>query len=138
MRSGRKPPTRCSDYLVERLGNYVLDNGAGSEVEKVDRIERAGDGVPCLIRRAAIEHAWGAGHDPTGYRIENLRERAWDSSKSEGQQIRAYEFALSRLRERPDIAPVLIHKPGPLIEDLDKLDRLTRVYRKAWRRSERC
>ena len=34
MRSGRKPPTRCSDYLVERLGNYVLDNGAGSEVEK--------------------------------------------------------------------------------------------------------
>ncbi len=84
--------------------------------------------VPCLIRRAAIEHAWGAGNDPTGYRIENLRERAWDSCKSEGQQIRAYEYALSRFRERPEIAPVLIHKPGPLIEDFDKLDRLTRVY----------
>jgi hypothetical protein len=85
--------------------------------------------VPCLIRRAAIEHAWGAGNDPTGYRVETLRERAWDSCKAEGQQIRAYEYALSRLRQRPEIASVLIHKPGPLIEDLDKLERLTCVYR---------
>ena len=85
--------------------------------------------VPCLIRRAAIESAWGAGQDTTGYRIEDLGARSLDAAQSEGQQIRGFQYALARLQARPDIASTLVRKPGPLREDLDRVEELARVYR---------
>ena len=85
--------------------------------------------VPCLIRRAAIASAWGAGGDPTRYRCEDLAAQELDSARAAGQQVRAFQYAIDRLRTRPDLASILIHKPGPLREDIANLEDLARVYR---------
>ncbi|MGU3476558.1 Qat anti-phage system QueC-like protein QatC [Methylobacterium sp. D48H] len=93
-----------------------------------DLRRHCGTCVPCLIRRAAVEGAWGRGNDPTGYRCEDLTARALSTSKSEGRQVRGFQYAVGRLAADPDIARVLIHKPGPLREDAGNLGRLAGVY----------
>ena len=98
-----------------------------------DRHSHCGTCVPCLIRRAAILSAYGPGQDPTGYRCEDLAARPLDAAKAEGQQVRGYQFALARLRERPDLAAIYIHKPGPLREDAENLTKFARVYTQGMR-----
>ncbi|NTV02988.1 MAG: hypothetical protein HGB04_09460 [Chlorobiaceae bacterium] len=73
--------------------------------------------LPCLIRRAALLIGFGAGGDPTVYTIDNLTARALDTRQSEGVQIRSFQLAIERLRVRPALAPILIHKPGPLFDE---------------------
>jgi hypothetical protein len=70
--------------------------------------------VPCLIRRAAIETAFGK--DPTTYTIPDLTARALDSRSAEGEHIRSFQMMAERLRARPDLATILIRKPGPLAD----------------------
>lgn len=86
--------------------------------------------VPCLIRRGSIEAAWGRGHDRTGYACEDLTAEPLPSWRADGVQVRAFQYAASRLQARPDVSRFLIHKPGPLVEDQDKLDDLAAVYRR--------
>jgi hypothetical protein len=93
-----------------------------------DHYSHCGICVPCLIRRAAILSAYRPDEDPTGYRCEDLSARPLDAAKAEGQQVRGYQYALARLQERPDLAAIFIHKPGPLLEDAENLTELTRVY----------
>lgn len=93
-----------------------------------DGRRHCGTCVPCIIRRAAIESAWGTGHDPTGYRCENLSARPLDARRAEGQQIRGFQYAVRRLADDPGLARILVYKPGPLAEDLADLDGLAGVY----------
>ncbi|KXV16646.1 hypothetical protein AD933_05930 [Acetobacter malorum] len=80
--------------------------------------------VPCLIRRASMPDG-----DPTGYFLEDLRQRPLNSTEAEGVQIRSFQLAIARLRDRPDLAKILIHKPGPLYDhDLDDQGRMAGVY----------
>lgn len=51
--------------------------------------------VPCLIKRASLFTAFGT--DDTIYSIQDLRSRVLDSSRPEGEHIRAFQFALERL-----------------------------------------
>lgn len=97
------------------LGRYYHDNRA-----------HCGTCVPCLIRHAAVCSAWR--QDPTGYRCDDLTARPLDARKAEGQQIRGFQYALARLDAQPDIASVLVYKPGPLREDLDRVDQFASVY----------
>lgn len=73
--------------------------------------------MPCLIRRAALLKGFGAGGDSTVYTIDDLTARALDTRQSEGVQIRSFQLAIERLRVRPSLAPILIHKPGPLFDE---------------------
>jgi hypothetical protein len=84
-------------------------------------IENCGYCLPCLIRRAALERAYGRDSDPTHYYLSNLAESILNPRKAEGQQIRSFQFALERLRENPNLAQLLIYKPGPL-SDLSRDD----------------
>jgi hypothetical protein len=87
--------------------------------------------LPCLIRRAALDAGFGRGNDPTVYTIANLAGRPLDTRQSEGQQVRSFQLAIGRLRARPDLAPILIHKPGPLVdEDPARQAALAEVYRR--------
>lgn len=86
--------------------------------------------LPCLIRRAALDAAWGRGHDSTPYTVADLRAHPFDTNDAVGQQVRSFQFAIERLRARPDLAKVLIHKPGPLSEEVGHLDQLAGVYRR--------
>jgi len=79
-------------------------------------IEHCGFCLPCLIRRAAIRSGLGA-PDPTTYTLSNLAAKILDTNKAEGQQVRSFQFAIERLRQKPQLASLLIHKPGPLSDE---------------------
>jgi hypothetical protein len=68
--------------------------------------------VPCLIRRAAIETAFGA--DPTIYTIPDLTARELDSRSAEGEHVRSFQMMVRRLQAKPALARILVHKTGPL------------------------
>jgi len=79
-------------------------------------IQHCGYCLPCLIRRAALVTGLRPDSDPTVYTIGNLIDRVLDTRQSEGVQIRSFQLAIERLRARPELAPILIHKPGPLFD----------------------
>lgn len=87
--------------------------------------------LPCLIRRAALEAGFGRGADPTTYTLSDLTARPLDTRQSEGQQVRSFQLAIERLRARPDLATILIHKPGPLSDEpAARQTALAGVYRR--------
>lgn len=82
--------------------------------------------LPCLIRRAALR-----GSDPTVYsKVPDLNEITLNTREAEGQQARSLQIAIARLSKRPELAKVLIHKPGPLYDDPTRHDDLADVYRR--------
>jgi hypothetical protein len=91
--------------------------------------EHCGYCLPCLIRRAALRQGLGSA-DNTQYTAD-LTAAIFDTLQAEGQQIRSFQFAIERLRKRPQIAALLIHKPGPLSDESParQLD-LADVYRR--------
>jgi hypothetical protein len=91
-----------------------------------DEVDHCGTCVPCIIRRAAFASSPIA--DPTAYRVKNLSKQTSDATTAEAQQVRAFQYALSRLDQNPHVAALWIHKPGPLLEDVDKLQALVGVY----------
>ena len=93
-------------------------------------IKHCGYCLPCLIRRAALTTAWGVGDDATTYTVEDLRARPLDTGKSTGKQIRSFQYAIERLRANPQLANLLIHKPGHLSNEADYLNKLADVYRR--------
>ncbi|MEH3146458.1 MAG: hypothetical protein PGN34_14160 [Methylobacterium frigidaeris] len=98
-----------------------------------DGKNHCGTCVPCIIRRAAIEAALGTGNDPTGYRCEDLTAQPLSAKKKDGKQIRGYQYALDRLSRDPGLSRILVHKPGPLREDVANLDGLIGVYERGMR-----
>lgn len=91
--------------------------------------EHCGYCLPCIIRRAAIIKGFGLEHDPTEYSIPNLGERPLNSLASEGEQVRSLQYAIQRLQENPQIARILVRKPGPLPESIPNVvEELSGVY----------
>jgi hypothetical protein len=82
--------------------------------------------LPCLIRRASL----AAIGDPTTYTVANLRAQVWDPRTATGEQIRSFQYAIDRLRARPGIEKLLIHKPGPLSDNPAILGDLAGVYKR--------
>ena len=67
--------------------------------------------------------------DPTTYTLADLRAAPLRASKAEGLQVRSFQIAIQRLRARPDLAGLLVHKPGPLTDESeDRQQRLGQVY----------
>ncbi|MGH9436313.1 MAG: Qat anti-phage system QueC-like protein QatC [Candidatus Acidiferrales bacterium] len=80
--------------------------------------------LPCLIRRAAL-----LGSDKTTYSLSGLTQHELDTRSAEGQQVRSFQFAVARILRRPDLAKILIHKPGPLTDQTEDQQRsLAGVY----------
>ncbi len=88
--------------------------------------KHCGHCVPCLIRRAAILEGWGS--DDTPYQIPDLQASVLDSNKAEGEHIRSFQLALSRLAKKPGRAKFDIHRPGPLSDYPDDLGAYETVY----------
>ena len=87
--------------------------------------------LPCLIRRASLTTGFAPDSDPTTYTVDDLSARPLNTKESEGVQIRSFQLAIARLRRRPDLARLLIHKPGPLFDETPaRQDALADVYRR--------
>lgn len=89
-------------------------------------IEHCGYCFPCLIRRAALQKVG----DTTVYTLANLGGAELDTRQAEGQQVRSLQLAIGRLRTRPELARLLIHKPGPLSDYPEQLSDYAGVYRR--------
>jgi len=93
-------------------------------------IEHCGYCLPCLIRRASLLATWGAGKDATTYTVHDLSAQPLDTRESMGKQVRSFQYAIERLKGRPQLANLLIHKPGSLTDEVAHLDELADVYRR--------
>lgn len=91
-------------------------------------IEHCGYCLPCLIRRAAINAAWGNAADNTTYTEHDLHAHALDTLESTGKQVRSFQYAIGRIRSKPHLAKLLIHKPGSLADVASHVDELASVY----------
>jgi hypothetical protein len=82
--------------------------------------------LPCLIRRAAL-----LGSDSTTYTLSDLTARDLDTREAEGQQVRSFQFAIERIRQKPELASLFIHKPGPLSDESPpRQAKLAEVYKR--------
>ena len=86
--------------------------------------------VPCLIRRASIKVS--IGDDPTPcYSIPDLTEKPINSTEATGEHIRDFQIMAARLARRPQLAHLLIHKPGPLSDyDDDEIFKYIDVFQR--------
>jgi len=100
-------------------------------------IEQCGYCLPCLIRRAALAAAWGTGNDPTTYTVPDLHAYPLDTRQATGVQVRSFQYAIERLKAKPQLANLLIHKPGSLADEAEHLDQLADVYRRGLSEVER-
>jgi hypothetical protein len=69
--------------------------------------------LPCLIRRAALRSMG----DATEYALPDLAAHELDTREAQGQQVRSFQFAIEKIREKPALAALYIHKPGPLSDE---------------------
>lgn len=85
--------------------------------------------VPCLIRRASLEHGLGE-KDDTLYSTESLTARPLDSAKAEGEHVRSFQLLAGRLAEKPSLAGTLARIPGPLNDDPAEFAAYVDVFRR--------
>ncbi len=81
--------------------------------------------LPCIIRRAALIDL-----DKTVYELSDLKSKSLNTKKAEGQQVRSFQLAIERIKKRPDLARLLVHKPGPLSDHPERIEALGDVYRR--------
>jgi len=87
--------------------------------------------LPCLIRRAALKAGLHPDYDPTVYTEDDITSHALNTLQAEGVQIRSFQLAIERLHARPELASILIHKPGPLVDvSSENKGALAGVYRR--------
>ena len=83
--------------------------------------------LPCLIRRAALLDTG----DSTSYALSDLTANKLDTRKAKGQQIRSFQYAIEKIRQKPKLAALYIHKPGPLSDESpDRQAALAAVYQR--------
>jgi len=91
-----------------------------------DTPKHCGHCVPCLIRRAALVRGFGA--DNTDYYLADLKKKPLNCRKAEGEHVRAFQHAISRLKKKPNSARYIIHQPGPLTDCLADWPKYEAVY----------
>ena len=85
--------------------------------------------VPCLIRRASLE-AGLDGDDKTLYTVEDLKGHILASDQPEGEHVRSFQLMAKRIKTKPDLAKILVHKPGPLHNKPDEIPEYADVFRR--------
>jgi 7-cyano-7-deazaguanine synthase in queuosine biosynthesis len=100
----------------ELVRKHSVDTISCSSVTKARWLKMApghcGFCVPCLIRRSAMTAAFGK--DATTYTIVDLSARTLNSKAAEGEHVRSFQMMARRLKRRPGLEKILVHKSGPL------------------------
>lgn len=86
--------------------------------------------VPCIIRRAAMNKAFGRNGDTTAYTSGIIKELINGHLNSEGIQLRSFQYAIKRIKENPTIADLLIYKTGPIQGTQDYINELADIYKR--------
>ena len=120
---------KCADrdFLFQVSERSMSCSSPGKARWQKKPSQHCGYCVPCLIRRAALL-AGLLGKDPTIYLLQDLREKAWDSRKAKGRDIRSFLFASRTIMRAPRKAKFFVRKPGPL--PADDVEKYARMYRR--------
>jgi hypothetical protein len=120
-----------SNLLHQTIASSLSCSSPSKGRWKGHGIEHCGHCLPCLVRRAAIKRAFGTTPDPTTYTLTALGAQALSSTQAQGEHVRSIQFAFARLQAHPNLAKLLIHKPGSLSDVApDQLTNLADVYRR--------
>jgi len=121
----------CEDkpYLKSIVGASMSCSSPAKARYKKLSPRHCGYCVPCLIRRASLEAGLGAS-DPTLYTIEDLSAQTLRSDRAEGEHVRSFQLMVRRLRACPELADILVHKPGPLVDDVTEIPAYADVFRR--------
>jgi hypothetical protein len=84
--------------------------------------------VPCIIRRAAIKKAFEEEGDNTTYCVDNVQKIVSNHAKNKGVQLRSFQIAIDKIKEKPQLAKFFVYKSGPLDNNEDFLQGLSAVY----------
>lgn len=98
--------------------------------KKLPPPQHCGYCVPCIIRRAAMNKAFGINEDKTTYASESMEEIIKKHRDSEGIQLRSFQYAIKRIKENPSIADLLIYKTGPIKGSNEYIHELSDVYKR--------
>lgn len=108
MLSGCKNKTLLNKSLSQTVSCSSIGKGRWKGLSP----SHCGYCVPCLIRRASIDAAFG--NDPTSYLIADLQAQSLDAKRAESEHVRAFKMMSTRLAEMLNIETILVHKTGPL------------------------
>lgn len=103
------------DFLKKEVGNSMSCSSPAKARYKKLSPRHCGYCVPCLIRRSSLKVGLGA-PDPTLYTVPDLSAQTLFTDKSEGEDVRSLQLLARRIERRPELAKILVHKPGPLID----------------------
>lgn len=117
------------DFLRKEVGNSMSCSSPAKARYKKLSPRHCGYCVPCLIRRASLKEGLGA-PDPTLYTVPDLTAQTLFTDKSEGENVRSFQLMARRLEERPELAGILVHKPGPLTDALPEVGAYADVFRR--------
>ena len=75
-----------------------------------------------------MKKAFGLGNDCTKHTEESINTIIHSHLNATGLQLRSFQLAINRIKRQPNLAKILIHKPGPLPNDARYLEKLAEVY----------
>lgn len=121
----------CADgtFLRKVVGNSMSCSSPAKARYKGLSPRHCGYCVPCLIRRASLMAGLGV-KDPTLYTVDNLRAQTLATDRAEGEHIRSFQLMVQRMKTNPELARILVHKPGPLIDAPDEISDYADVFRR--------
>ena len=121
----------CADkpFLEKIVANSMSCSSPAKARYKKLSPRHCGYCVPCLIRRASLEVGLD-GDDETLYTVEDLKGHILASDQPEGEHVRSFQLMAKRIRAKPDLAKILVHKPGPLHDKPDEIPDYADVFRR--------
>jgi len=117
-----------TEFLLKIINKSVSCSSISKARWKGVEAQHCGYCVPCIIRRSAMQKAFGVGKDKTEYTAKNISEILTEHSGSMGIQLRSFQLAVKKITKNPESAKFLIHKTGPLNGDDEYLSQLEGVY----------
>ena len=121
----------CADgaFLRKVVGDSMSCSSPSKARYKGLSPRHCGYCVPCLIRRASLKSGLGV-DDPTLYTVEDLRAKTLASDRVEGEHVRSFQLMAQRIKTAPELAKILVHKPGPLVDAPDEIPDYADVFRR--------
>ena len=121
----------CADraFLTKVVGNSMSCSSPAKARYKGLSPRHCGYCVPCLIRRASLKAGLGV-DDPTLYTVKNLGAQTLATDHADGEHVRSFQLMAERIGKDPDLAKILVHKPGPLIEAPEEIPAYADVFRR--------
>ncbi|MCG8060574.1 MAG: hypothetical protein N0E38_12205 [Candidatus Thiodiazotropha endolucinida] len=117
------------DFLQREVGSSMSCSSPAKARYKKLSPRHCGYCVPCLIRRASLKKGLGL-TDPTLYTIPDLSAQTLFTDRSEGENIRSFQLLAARIEKQPELANILVHKPGPLIDAPSEVPAYADVFRR--------